>query len=157
MALVRRGYEFADENPLLGFAGDDPDLLSLVAAFALQDIEDIESRAKRKARYDMPPSDAEIALRLQAEEAAGLMKFSNDAILARSIDSALSSDRGVLAQAVQEEVLARHDRDVAVALSEGRQPPPRPSTVGRPATSQVSSSRKVLAYVVADLKEWHTY
>jgi hypothetical protein len=154
MSLIPFGHNFADDNFLLGFAGDDVDLLSLVAALALEDIEDIQSHAKGKGRYNAGPSDADIAMQLYAEEASQLLAYSKDAALAQSMDSAISSDRRVLAELVDEEISARHDREMAVALSEGRQPPPRTS-VGGHSTQQSgttsSSSNKPLTFVPVHL------
>jgi hypothetical protein len=149
MALIYHGGGFAQDNLLLDFAQDDMDLLSLVASLALEDVDDLHASAKGKTRFGAPPTDAEVAMRLYAEEAASLLAFSKDAALARSMDSALDTDRGVLAQVLGEELSARHDREVAVALSEGRQPPPRQAAGGqatRRTTNEPSSSRSALAY-----------
>ncbi|TCD67541.1 hypothetical protein EIP91_012295 [Steccherinum ochraceum] len=112
--------------------GDDVgDLLHLVAELTLQDIQDIQDGRKGKSRYNTVPTDEEIAFQLYAEEANGLLAFAGDAILARSIDDALKTDRGIIRQMVAMENVAFRDRQYALALSQGRAPPstsPGPSS-----------------------------
>jgi hypothetical protein len=126
MALVRRDHDFGDDYNLVGFAGEDHELLSLFAACALEDVHDQQASQKGKARHDAPLNDAEIALRLYAEEAEALAVFSRDRALAHSVDSALTTDRTALAEFMREELDARYDHEMALALAQGRPVPPRP-------------------------------
>jgi hypothetical protein len=131
MALVRHGHEFGPNNLLLDFAGEDHDLLALLASFALEDVEDIQAaqKGKGKGKANAPPSDAELALRLYAEEAEALATFAKDAAFARSFDSALAADAPALASHMREELQAQYDHDVAVAIFQGRPPPPPPAAI----------------------------
>lgn len=102
---------------------DDSGTWALIASLSLEDIDTVQSCRKGKGREDCPPTDEELALQLFAEEAKSLLDISSDAILARSVDSALRSDKAFLKQFVSEEAAAVRDREFALALSQGRQPP----------------------------------
>jgi hypothetical protein len=71
-------------------------LCRLVAEFALEDIRELSSSQKGKAKEGTPASDAEIALQLYAEEAEALQGTVKDHILAQSIDSALRTDHAMI-------------------------------------------------------------
>jgi hypothetical protein len=118
MAQSSRFPVFASEEEPL-------DLLSLVAQLSLEDVDDIQSHSKGKGRGDAPLSDEEIAMRLYHEEAAALMQITRDFAFARSLDEAIDLDHNTVIQLAQAEEVAREDREMALALSEGREPPPR--------------------------------
>ena len=89
------------------------ELLSLIAALSLQDVDEVYGRRKGKA-VDGPPSDEELALQLFAEEARALQVYAQDIELAQSIANA---DAELVAQYVQIEEFERRDREAAIAMS----------------------------------------
>lgn len=97
----------------------------LVAQLALEDIEDIDSRRKRKARADAPPTDEETAMVEQALIYQALLSAMDDFRFAESLDEALEADQEVLSAAAAAEQAALDDHLYAEALSNGRPPPAR--------------------------------
>ena len=89
------------------------ELLSLIAALSLEDVDEVYGRRKGKA-VDGPPSDEELALQLFAEEARALQVYAQDIELAQSIANA---DAELVAQYVQIEEFERRDREAAIAMS----------------------------------------
>jgi hypothetical protein len=61
------------------------DLVSLTARLTLQDIQEIESRQKGKRNEGAPMTDAELALRLAAEEARSSVIFDSDRAIAQRL------------------------------------------------------------------------
>lgn len=119
--------------------GEDDQTWALVASLALMDIEDVQSSRKGKGREDQPISDEELAFQLYAEEVNALLTSQSDLILARSVDSALRTDRGVLKRFASEEAAAARDREYALKLSRGRTLP----TNRRATTSTSQTATKV--------------
>ena len=87
------------------------ELLSLIAALSLEDVDEVYGRRKGKA-VDGPPSDEELALQLFAEEAYALQVYARDIELAQSIANA-----ELLAQYAQIEDFELRDREAAIAMS----------------------------------------
>lgn len=114
-------------DPPLEIASEDLALLSLIASYGLQDVDEIGGRRKEKA-VDGALSDEEIAFQLFAEEARALQTLISDTIFARSLDQALQTDATLLEEHDRIEELARGDREVARALAEGRNPPAQPDS-----------------------------
>ncbi|THH20263.1 hypothetical protein EUX98_g8615, partial [Antrodiella citrinella] len=127
MSTVQATPANVDDADVIG------DLLQLVAKLSLQDIDDLQANKKGKALDSAPLTDEELAFQLYAEEANGLLTFATDAILARSIDEALRTDRPVIQQMVAAENTAVRDRQMALALSQSRAPPPPPPAQPRQA------------------------
>ncbi|RPD81806.1 hypothetical protein L226DRAFT_555892 [Lentinus tigrinus ALCF2SS1-7] len=97
-------------------------LLSLVAAYSLEDVDQIQGRRKGKDRGG-PPSDEELAFELFADEARALELLTRDMALAQSIDQALCADATLLAEYERAEEIAMRDREIARTIFEGRTPP----------------------------------
>ncbi|OJT12588.1 hypothetical protein TRAPUB_10829 [Trametes pubescens] len=112
-----------DSPPLDGVSA----LLERISEFPLLEIEELQ--AKRRAR---PVSDADLALALFAEEAEPLLNVSKD----RSRDGRRAE---VLDELLHMEEIARYDHALALALSEGRDPPPRPANLRRRKRHSVDS------------------
>ncbi|KAH8100561.1 hypothetical protein BXZ70DRAFT_1000275 [Cristinia sonorae] len=131
-------------------SGSVGDLLQLVATLSLQDINDVQANRKGKARQGALLSDEELAFQLYAEEANSLLTVANDAILASSIDEALKTDCAIIRQMVASENVAIRDRQLAMAMAQGRAPPtpasePAPApltTAARPGQIQSTSSSR---------------
>jgi len=135
---------------------DFEETLALIASLALEDINDVQSRRKGKAKSGAPLTDEEVAFQLFAEEANSLISFSHDAILARSVDSALRSDRSLLREFAAMEVAATRDRQFAVALAEGRPPPTASSPSSRYLPgfpSRTSSITKPISVITTDSED----
>ena len=94
------------------------------------------------------PSDEELALSLFAQEAQGLLHIAKDHVL--DVDHGQDSD-DLLDELLDMEETAEYDRAVALALSQGRAPPPRPARRNRPRRrGQHQGSRRVLLPFVSD-------
>ncbi|KAI0786014.1 hypothetical protein C8Q75DRAFT_773761 [Abortiporus biennis] len=118
---------------------DYEETLALIASLALEDIDNIRSQRKGKAKAGATISDEELAFRLFAEEANSLLGVAQDAVLAKSIDTALSTDRRILRDFASAEVAAIRDRQFAVALSEGCTTAPAPSPTTHSLWNQYST------------------
>lgn len=123
----------------------EADSLALVASLTLEDLEDVRTSRKGKARSNIPLSDEEFAFQLYAEEANNLLAYSQDSAYAQSIDNALGTDRILLRDYMTLEIQAARDRDVALALNEGRAPPPD----ALPATNSSSGPLALLMDVMS--------
>ena len=115
---------------------DDISLMMLVASCFLEDIADLQASHKGKSR-EGDSSDDQLALELFAEEANVLLASSRDMEIALGLEKALRMDAAVIQQLEIVEDRAARDREMAVALSEGRPPPPRPPT---PLSTQLDES-----------------
>ncbi|PIL32152.1 hypothetical protein GSI_06858 [Ganoderma sinense ZZ0214-1] len=96
---------------------EDLALLSLIASYSLQDVDEIGGRRRGKA-IDGALSDEEIAFQLFAEEARALQTLVGDAIFARSLDQALQTDTALLEEHERIEKVEREDREAVRALTE---------------------------------------
>ncbi|KAH9950516.1 hypothetical protein B0H21DRAFT_819309 [Amylocystis lapponica] len=100
-------------------------VLAYISQLQLEDIDDLQSRSHGKARdtstSDAPLSDEEFAMMLFAEEAQGLLSVTKDYIMGPA-----HSGRSLIEELAAMEEMARLDREMALALSEGREPPVRP-------------------------------
>ncbi|KAI0662640.1 hypothetical protein C8Q70DRAFT_1089640 [Cubamyces menziesii] len=96
-------------------------LLSLIAAFTLEDVNEIKAQQDAKGQ-DGALTDEELALQLFAEEAGALDAMANDMLVAQSLDRALKADAGLLEEFARMEETARRDREYAIAISQGRRP-----------------------------------
>lgn len=121
------------------------ELLHLFATLSLQDIDEIQVNRKGKSRHDVPLTDEELAFQLYTEEANSLLAFASDAILARSVDNALRTDRALIRQMVATENIAFRDRQYALALSQGRTPPPSTPPPAASTQSRATSSAGIPA------------
>ncbi|KAJ7822034.1 hypothetical protein B0H13DRAFT_1920382 [Mycena leptocephala] len=107
---------------------------ALISQLTLDDIDNIRDSSKGKARVGSPPSDAECALRVYAEEAQDALRFFRDLEFAQSIDNALELDQPVLSVLSTVEDRVRDDYLYAEALHNGRTLPTQsgePKTQGR--------------------------
>ena len=139
------------EGPPVGEASEDLALLSLIASYSLQDVDEIGGRRKGKA-IDGPLSDEEIAFQLFAEEARALQALVSDTIFARSLDQALQTDTAFLEEHERIEEVEREDREAARALAEGRRPTPRPegsSLSKKSSTSTLASFMTTTSTIVS--------
>ncbi|KAJ7667395.1 hypothetical protein B0H17DRAFT_950316 [Mycena rosella] len=92
---------------------------ALISQLTLEDIDEMRSLAKGKAREDSPPSDTECALRAFETEAREALRFFQDLDLARSIDTALELDQPMLSLLSVVEDGFRDDHRYAEALQNG--------------------------------------
>ncbi|KAH9950515.1 hypothetical protein B0H21DRAFT_538336 [Amylocystis lapponica] len=120
-------------------ADDFSSTLSAIARLSLAEVEDVRAREKGKSRATSSPSDEQLAFQLFADEAQALLRVTEDEVFARSLDSALDTDRSIIEEFLQAEAGARADREMAVALSEGRPPPRRSSTPALTRDSSIGS------------------
>ncbi|KAJ7925430.1 hypothetical protein B0H13DRAFT_1974848 [Mycena leptocephala] len=79
---------------------------ALISQLTLDEIDNIRDSSKGKARVGSPPSDAECALGVYAEEAQDALRFFRDLEFAQSIEKALELDQPVLS------VLCQHVDEV---------------------------------------------
>ncbi|KAH9911610.1 uncharacterized protein B0H18DRAFT_347537 [Fomitopsis serialis] len=112
--------------------------LALIASFALQDIDDVSATRKGKRSAQAPKSDEELAFELFAEEAHSLLSLTQDMTFAQSLDDALRADHDILQEVLQEDEVARSDREYASALQEGR----TPATTSASSFTQAAASYK---------------
>lgn len=91
--------------------------LNLITTLWLQDLSEISSHRKHKAREDTPPDDNTLAFDYLARDLQNAQLTSRDVQLARSVASALEADRDILEEVVREEESALRDRDIALELS----------------------------------------
>ncbi|KAF9468397.1 hypothetical protein BDZ94DRAFT_784579 [Collybia nuda] len=96
----------------------------LIAQLFLDDIDDVTSSRKGKARYDAPPTDEELAFRLQNEFLESAVRELEDYRIAKSLEVALERDFPFISAIAVMEQAAQDDREAARALSEGRPLPP---------------------------------
>lgn len=130
MALLRRRNSASPEDSLW-------ELNALIAQVTLEDINELENGRKRKGKEGAPLTDEEIAFQLYAEEAHTILNYVQDYYMAQSIALAIHTDSRLLKALEDEEVVANEDREYALALSQGREPPPRtfrspPATITAP-------------------------
>ncbi|OCH96607.1 hypothetical protein OBBRIDRAFT_13292 [Obba rivulosa] len=100
----------------------------VVAQLSLADIQAIQAGRKGKWRESTQLTDEEYALQLFAEEANALLRVAEDAIFAQSLAAAVDADRSALEELARDEVVARADREMALALHAGQPATQRPST-----------------------------
>ena len=98
-----------------------------ISQLTVHDIDNILSKRTSTAESSARVlSDHDVALAFFAEEATGLLNISKDRAKARGSDSEALAD-----ELYDIEQMALYDHLVAVALSEGRDPPPLPPRCGR--------------------------
>ena len=98
-----------------------------ISQLTVHDIDNILSKRTSTAESSARVlSDHDVALAFFAEEATGLLNISKDRAKARGSDSEALAD-----ELYDIEQMALYDHLVAVALSEGRDPPPLPPMRGR--------------------------
>lgn len=106
----------------------DDENYSLIIQLLLEDVVEMGASSKGKQR-EGSVSDADVARRLFEQELNNEAIFAADRRLTRSIQQAVQTDAAALARFDREERMARHDRDVSIALSKGLpvpRPPPSP-------------------------------
>lgn len=94
------------------------DVITYISQLSLDGIDSLQSRAQDK---DAVLTDEELAMAIFAEEAEGLLNIAKDRV---------SNVRGrsIYEELEEIESAARYDRLVALAISEGRPIPPRPTS-----------------------------
>ncbi|KAJ4387687.1 hypothetical protein N0V93_008285 [Gnomoniopsis smithogilvyi] len=108
----------------------DDDSYELILKLMLEDSRQLaEGKGKQK---EGNISDTEVAFNLYAKEIENALTIDADHRLVMSIQQALSTDANALTQLQDEERMAQHDHEVAIALSEGRDPPPMPTSPPAP-------------------------
>ena len=120
-----------DIPPNLAGGGEEDDVVTLfniVASSALQDIAELRANHKGKSREGSLLSDYQLALEVFAEEATSLLQATRDFEIALGLEKAMRMDAGILEEHRTMEERASRDREMALALSEGRAPPHRPPT-----------------------------
>jgi len=123
-----------------GLGDEGAALLALIAELCLEDVDDVAAGRKGKSKASFTPSDEEIAFELFAQEAKSLLDFTKDLTYARSIDSALETDRALVEEHMRLEIRAHEDREFALALSQGRVPVNRSIM---PGTTSSSNGKQV--------------
>ncbi|KAL6304237.1 hypothetical protein BKA93DRAFT_301530 [Sparassis latifolia] len=123
-------------RPAAAYLDDELAISALVAQLTVDDIHHLRSSNKGKKSALSGPTDEEVALQLYEDEARALLTITEDIVFARSVDSALDTDYALLEEIARAEAGAREDREMAVALSEGR---PATSRSPTPASLLVSS------------------
>ncbi|KAG6830922.1 hypothetical protein H0H92_013850 [Tricholoma furcatifolium] len=111
-------------NPVLDLDDLDSTTSKLIAELLIQDIADIDSRRKGKAKADAPRSDEELAFSLQRELWESTLRTVEDYIMAKSLDDAIASDHRLLRTTLIQEQAAQDDRRAALALNGGNPLPP---------------------------------
>ncbi|KAL7624603.1 hypothetical protein AAE478_006170 [Parahypoxylon ruwenzoriense] len=109
------------------FSTDD-ETFSLIVNLLLEDVQQAASSAKGKQKEGVI-SDADLALRLYAEELGNAAVFASDRRMTRSVQRAIQADGDALGQSEREERMARNDREISAALSRGIDPAPNATTV----------------------------
>lgn len=94
------------------------DVFSYISELSLDGIDTLQSRALSR---DDTLSDEELAMALFAEEAEGLLNIAKD-----RATHAISRTATIFEELEEMEAAARYDHLVALAISEGRDIPPRP-------------------------------
>jgi len=107
--------------PIVRMIEDELDIetAALIAKLSLDDLADVLSCRKGKARADSLPSDEEIAHQLQTEQYNEWLSIVEDAKLAKSIGDALVTDAAYLDAFITAEEAAAEDRIAAELLSRG--------------------------------------
>lgn len=110
-------------------AGPENELSAVLTYISRLDANDIDriqscsqSLGAEDTRTDALLSDEELALRYFAEEAQGLLAIAKE-YLTSDPDYEIHGTPTLLHQLVAMEEMARRDRELAIALSEGRDPP----------------------------------
>lgn len=99
------------------------DLLSYIAGMNLKEIDTLQARTSDPSG-DSTLSDEELARLLFAQEAEGLLNITKD------YTTGSSHRHSLLEELTAMETAARYDREVALAISEGRPTPPPPISKG---------------------------
>ena len=97
----------------------DAETAALIAKLALDDLDNVLTSRKGKARADALPSDEELAYQLQSEQFNEWLSIVEDAKLAKSIGDALVTDAAYLDALITAEEAAAEDRIAAERLSRG--------------------------------------
>ncbi|OCH96605.1 hypothetical protein OBBRIDRAFT_815867 [Obba rivulosa] len=114
-------------------------LFTYIAQLGVEGIDELESRSAGKRRA--PLSDEELALQLFVEEAQSLLSVTKEFLVGSTAD--YHGSRALVDELIAMEEMARLDHEMAVALSEGRDPPPR--------LPPIAVSRSPLLKDVADI------
>lgn len=105
----------------------DEDGYDLVLKLMLEDARQISSAAAGKGKQqENTVSDAQIAFDLYAQELQNAVTIDADRRLTAGLQRALRTDGSAVIQLLEEERMAQHDHNVAVALSQGLESPPMP-------------------------------
>lgn len=123
----------------------DDDSYEVVLQLMLEDSQQLaEGKGKQK---EGTRTDTQVAFDLYAQEIQNALTTDLDHRLTLSVHQAMRSDANAITQIQHEELMARHDRQVALAVSRGRVPPamplplplppPAPAPAPAPAPEQV--------------------
>lgn len=111
----------------------DADSYDLVLKLMLDDARELGSMSTIKGKQrEGTVSDTNLAFRLYAEELEAAATQACDHRLSQSLQQAVRSDAALISQVQREERMARYDHDVALALAQDREPPPRPASPPAP-------------------------
>ncbi|GBE78159.1 hypothetical protein SCP_0110420 [Sparassis crispa] len=108
-------------------------VFTYISGLDIDDIDSLQSRSRGKAVGEgsgptSPVSDEEFAFLLFAQEAQALLNITKDHIVTTRKDGDNPS-RSLVEELAAIEEMARHDRQMAIALSEGREPPRRQTSL----------------------------
>lgn len=131
-----------------GNLADDEEnaLMQLVAACYLEDVTELQASHKGKSR-EGDVCDHQLALEMFAEEANTLLTSTRDMEIALGLERALRLDAAVIQELGITEERASRDREMAVALNEGRPPPPRPPTPLSPQSEASDDKTPRMSYL----------
>lgn len=119
-----------DDMRLPNRADMDDESYGIALQLMLEDAHQLaEGKGKQK---EGTKSDTQVAFDLFAHEIQNALTIDVDHRVTMSIHQALSTDVNAISQMQHEERMARHDHQVALALSQGRVPPPMPLSIPPP-------------------------
>ena len=95
----------------------DDETAALIVALHLEDLEELKTQAKGKGREDDPPSDAEMALRVQHDAFNEAETLRKDHLMAQSIGQAIREDSASIQALRDEESIAGADYIMANQMS----------------------------------------
>lgn len=107
------------------------DVFAYISELSIDDIDSLQYYAHNR---DDIFSDEELAMALFAEEAEGLLNIAKD-----RVGQAIGRASTMIEELEEIEAAARYDRFVALAISEGREIPPRPTPLSRNSLSEPDS------------------
>jgi len=103
----------------------DAETSALIAKLALEDLDESFQGRKGKQRADLPLTDQEVAYQMQVAHYQQMLTAAEDAILAKSIAGAVTTDEAYLNAFIIAEEAAAQDRRAAEMLSRNDRLPER--------------------------------
>ncbi|KAH9894591.1 hypothetical protein F4778DRAFT_784026 [Xylariomycetidae sp. FL2044] len=113
-------------HQLAGLVGADEATQELAVILMLQDIQELRDRSKGKQRSGTF-TDPEISMMLFEQELRNMANMASDRRLSHSHQQAVHTDAHAIEAANRQEFMARHDRQVSLAIAHGRPIPPIPA------------------------------